>query len=65
MRVTRWLKLRAVLAVGVLVLVAVELAGHRGPAVVVPQALLIMAIVVTVILDVRDIRRSRHHPGAP
>jgi hypothetical protein len=57
--VTKWLRLRAVFAVGVLVLVIIELTGHRSWPVVLVQALLIFGIVTTSLLDVRDLRRGR------
>jgi hypothetical protein len=50
---TRWFWIRAVCALGVLGLLVVELSGHRGPAVVVPQALLIVCIVITSALGLR------------
>jgi hypothetical protein len=56
-RVTKWLRLRAVFAIGVLALVPVELAGHRGWPVVVPQALLIVGIVTTSVVDLREGRK--------
>jgi hypothetical protein len=49
--------LRLVLALGVVALLGLELAGHRAWFVVLPQALLIVGIVVTSALDIRDLRR--------
>jgi len=54
---TRWLGLRLVLALGVVALLGRELAGHRAWFVVLPQALLIVGILVTSALDIRDLRR--------
>ena len=60
MTATKWLKVRAVLAVGVLTLLVVELTtASRSLAVVIPQTILIVAIVITVPLDFWD-RRRRH-----
>jgi hypothetical protein len=56
--VTKWMRLRAVFAVGVLTLLVVELLGHRSWPVVALQALLIAGIVVTSVLDLRDLRRG-------
>jgi hypothetical protein len=52
-------------ALGVLILLAVELSGHRGLIVTVPQALLILGIIVTSALDLRDLHRRRAANGPP
>jgi len=63
---TKWFRLRVACALGVLVLVAFELAGHQGWLVILLQALLIVGIIVTSALDVRDLRRRRAPaPGPP
>jgi hypothetical protein len=46
-------------ALGVLVLLAFELSGHRTWLVKLPQALLILGIIITSALDLRDLRRRR------
>jgi 4-amino-4-deoxy-L-arabinose transferase-like glycosyltransferase len=50
-------------ALGVLLLLAVELSGHRSWRVTLPQALLILGIIVTSALDLRDLRRRRAAAG--
>ena len=60
---TTWLPIRVSCALGVLMLLSVELAGHRTIFVVVPQALLIAVIIVTSVLDLRHLRRR--HEQAP
>jgi hypothetical protein len=52
-------------ALGVLVLLAVELSGYRGLIVTFPQALLILGIIVTSALDLRDLLRRRAADGPP
>jgi hypothetical protein len=54
---TRWFWIRLGLALGVIALLGLELAGHRAWFVVLPQALLVVGIVVTSALDFRDLRR--------
>jgi 4-amino-4-deoxy-L-arabinose transferase-like glycosyltransferase len=56
---TRWFRLRLAFALGVLVLLVFELFGHRSWLVVLPQALLIVGIIITSALDLRDLRRRR------
>jgi hypothetical protein len=46
-------------ALGVLALLVVELSGHRAWLVVIPQALFIVGIIVTNVLDLRDLRGDR------
>jgi len=46
-------------ALGVLGLLGVELSGRRNWPVVLVQALLIVGIIVTSVLDLRDLRRER------
>jgi len=55
----KWFRLRVAFALGVLALLVVELSGHRTWLVVVPQALFIVGIIVTSVLDLRDLRRHR------
>ena len=63
---TKWFRLRVAFALGVLILLAIELGGHRSWLVVVPQVLLIAGITVTSVLDVRGLRRTRTPgPGSP
>jgi hypothetical protein len=45
-------------AIGVLVLLVVELSSRRTWLVVVPQALFIVGIIVISVLDMRDVRRA-------
>jgi hypothetical protein len=54
---TKWLWVRVVLAVAVLVMVGVELSGHRPTAMVVVQAILIVGILATVVADLVAWRR--------
>jgi len=54
----KWFRLRVAFALGVLILLVVELPGHRSWLVIVPQALLILGIIVTSVLDIRDVRRD-------
>jgi len=54
----KWFRLRVAFALGVLILLVVELSGHRSWLVIVPQALLILGIIVTSVLDIRDVRRD-------
>ena len=63
---TKWFRLRVTFALGVLVLLGLELSGHRGWLVIVPQVLLIAGVIVTSALDLRDLRRKRAaEPGRP
>jgi uncharacterized membrane-anchored protein len=54
---TRWFRLRVLFALGVLVLLGVELSGRRNWPVVLVQALLIVGIIATSVLDLMDLRR--------
>ena len=54
----KWFRLRVAFALGVLILLVVELSGHRSWLVIVPQALFIVGIIVTSVLDIRDVRRD-------
>jgi hypothetical protein len=63
--VTKWLRLRVAFALGVLVLLAVELSGYRGLIVTFPQALLILGIIVTSALDAMKERGLLPLPVAP
>jgi len=54
----KWFQLRVAFALGVLILLVVELSGHRSWLVIVPQALFIVGIIVTSVLDIRDVRRD-------
>jgi hypothetical protein len=65
MKATKWVRIRGVLAVGVLALVVVELTGRRSWSVVVPQVVLIVGIVVTSVLDVIALRRHRRGLTSP
>jgi hypothetical protein len=56
----KWFRLRVAFALGVLILLVVELSGHRSWLVIVPQALFIVGIIVTSVLDIRDVRRDNH-----
>ena len=63
MRATKWLRLRVMFAVGVLALLVVELTtGDRRWPVVVPQAVLIVGIIVTSGLDLRYRREASVGP---
>ena len=63
---TKWFRLRVAFALGVLVLLAFELSGHRSLLVTLPQALLILGIIVTSALDLRDLRRGeQQQSGRP
>ena len=62
---TKWFRLRVAFALGVLVLLAFELSGHRSLLVTLPQALLILGIIVTSALDLRDLRRRRAAAAGP
>jgi hypothetical protein len=55
---TKWFRLRVAFALGVLVLLALELSGHPSWPVFLPQALFIVGIIVTSALDLRDCRKS-------
>ena len=57
--VTAWFRLRVAFALGVLVLLALELAGDRPWPVLVLQVLLIAGIVLTSVFDLRDLRSRR------
>jgi len=63
---TKWFRLRVVFAIGVLPLLAIELSGHRSWPVVLIQTLLIVGIVITSLLDLRDLRSGQAAaPGPP
>jgi hypothetical protein len=62
---TKRFRLRVAFALGVLALVAVELSGHRSLLVTIPQALLILGIIATSALDLRDILRRRGGAAGP
>jgi hypothetical protein len=62
---TKWFPLRVAFALGVLVLLAVELSGHRSWFVVLLQTLFILGIIVTGALDLWDLRRRRAAAGPP
>jgi hypothetical protein len=62
---TKWFRLRVAFALGVLVLLAFELSGHRTWLVTLPQTLLILGIIVTSALDLRDLRRRRAAAAGP
>lgn len=57
---TKWFRLRVLFALGVLALLGVELSGRRDWPVVLVQTLLIGGIIVTSVLDLRDLR---HRPA--
>jgi hypothetical protein len=58
-RRTRWLRARIACAAGVLVLLVVELTGHRNLPIEVVQLTLTGGIVVTSVLDLVELRRRR------
>jgi len=58
-RITRWFRLRVAFALGVLGLLAYELAAGKNWLVVLVQVVLILGIIVTSALDLRDLRRQR------
>jgi hypothetical protein len=63
---TKWFRLRLVLGVGVLALLAVDLSDHWRWPVLLAQDLLIAGVVVTSLLDLREVRvRRAAAPGAP
>jgi hypothetical protein len=62
---TKWFRLRVALALGVLVLLAFELSGHRSWLVILLQVLLILGIIVTSALDLRDLRRRGAAAAGP
>ena len=63
---SKWLRIRAGLAVVVVALVIVELTGHRSRPVPVIQGICIVGIIITVGLDLWDIyRRRAARPGSP
>jgi hypothetical protein len=62
---TKWFPLRVAFALGVLVLLAVELSGHRGRFVVLLQTLFILGIILTSALDLLDLRRRRAAAAGP
>lgn len=62
---TRWLRLRVAFAIAVLVLLPIELSGHRSWPVILLQALLIVGIIATSVLDLRDLRRRRGTASGP
>jgi hypothetical protein len=64
--ISRWFRLRSAFAIGVLGLLVVELSGYRAWPVVLPQALLIVGIVITSLLDFRELRsKGGAAPGPP
>ena len=62
---TKWFPLRVAFALWVLVLLAVEVSGHRNWLVILVQVLLILGIIVTSALDLWDLRRRRAAAGPP
>jgi hypothetical protein len=56
---TRWLRLRMAFALGVPGLLIYELAVRQNWLLVLTQVLLILGIIVTSALDLRDLRRQR------
>jgi len=62
---TKWFRLRVAFALGVLALLAVELSGHRSLLVAIPQALLILGIIATSALDLRDLLRRKGAAAGP
>ncbi len=63
---TNWFRLRVAFALGVLAVLAFELSGHRSWLVILLQALLIVGIIATSALDLRDLRRRlAAAPGPP
>jgi hypothetical protein len=56
---SRWLRIRAGLAVVVVALVIVELTGHRSWPVALVQGICIIGIIITVALDLWDIYKRR------
>jgi hypothetical protein len=65
MSATKWIRLRLAFAIGVLVLLAIELSGHRSWPLFLLQGLLIVGIVVTSALDLRDFRGGRTAASGP
>lgn len=62
---TKWFRLRVACAIGVLAGLAFELSGQRSWPVILLQAVLIVGIIVTSALDLRDMRsRQKATPGA-
>ena len=63
---TKWFRLRVACAVGVLAGLAFELSGQRSWPWILLQAVLIVGIIVTSALDLRDLRsRRKATPGPP
>jgi hypothetical protein len=62
---TKWFRLRVAFGLGVLVLLAFELSGHRSLPVILLQALLILGIIVTSALDLWDLRRRGAAAAGP
>jgi hypothetical protein len=63
---SKWLRIRAGLAVVVVALVIVELTGHRSRPVALIQGLCIVGIIITVGFDLWDIYKRRvTRPGPP
>jgi hypothetical protein len=63
---SKWLRIRAGLAVVVVALVIVELTGHRSWPVALIQGICIAGIIITVGLDLWDIyKRRATRPGPP
>ena len=62
---TKGFPLRVAFALGVLVLLAVQLSGHRGWFVVLLQTLFILGIILTSALDLMDLRRRRAAAAGP
>ena len=58
-RRTRWFRLRLAFALGVIALLIYELAVGQNRLVALTQAALILGIIVTSALDLRDLRRRR------
>ena len=54
---TEWFRLRVTFALGVLVLLAIQLSGHRSQPVILLQVVLIVGIIATSALDLRDLLR--------
>jgi hypothetical protein len=65
MSATKWFRLRLAFAIGVLVLLAIELSGHRSWPLFLLQGLLIVGIVVTSALDLRELRGGRTAASGP
>jgi hypothetical protein len=61
---SKWVWIRAGLAVVVVALVILEVTGHRSWPVVLIQGMCIVGIIITVVLDLRDIVRRRRARGS-